>query len=267
MTRYYSVIIIVVFLISCKEAPSKTAKSNDLPIEVEGVILSEFPTDFISVLEAHGSLKAWKKQRTLTFEIEKGEITETHTIDLKTRQDVVAADKFSLGFDGKEIWLEDENNDYKGNAAVYHNLMFYFYAMPFVFADPGINYEVAEPLLYEGKEYPGIHISYDDGVGASSKDDYYLHYDPETFKMKWLGYTFTYGSNEKSKDVKWIHYNDWVEIEGLLLPKTITWHDYEDRTIKGARDPLTFHKIGLAESPKIPTFYEKPENAKVVLKP
>ena len=46
MTRYYSAIIIVLFLIGCKEAPSKTAKSNDLPIEVKGVTQSEYPTEF-----------------------------------------------------------------------------------------------------------------------------------------------------------------------------------------------------------------------------
>ena len=102
---------------------------------------------------------------------------EKHTIDLHSRKDKVETPPVEIGFDGKDVWLLDEAKAYKGNAELYHNLMFYFYAMPFVLADSGINYKVAEDLVYDGKNYPGIHISYNDGVGASSKDDYYLYYD------------------------------------------------------------------------------------------
>ena len=35
--------------------------------------------------------------------------------------------------------------------------------MPFVLADEAIRYDTAEDLEFEGKFYPGIHISYNDG--------------------------------------------------------------------------------------------------------
>ena len=73
-----------------------------------------------------------------------------------------------------------------------------FLTMPFVLADDGINYQDVEPLVFEGKTYPGIQISYESGVGESSEDEYKVYYDPETNKMTWLGYTVTYFSKEKS---------------------------------------------------------------------
>ena len=51
----------------------------------------------------------------------------------------------------------------KGIPKFYYNLMFYFYAMPFILADDGIVYEDVKPLDIEGKSYPGIKISYESG--------------------------------------------------------------------------------------------------------
>jgi len=76
-----------------------------------------------------------------------------------------------------------------GNPEFYYNVMFYFYAMPFVLADDGIIYGDIAPLEFEGTAYPGISISYKEGVGSSSKDEYFIYYNPETYQMaiKWLG--------------------------------------------------------------------------------
>ena len=63
---------------------------------------------------------------------------------------------------------------YEGNPKFYYNLMFYFYAMPFILADDGIKYTDAEPLVFEGKSYPGIKISYEAGVGESPEDEYVI---------------------------------------------------------------------------------------------
>ncbi|SHJ41135.1 DUF6503 family protein [Pseudozobellia thermophila] len=257
-----------VLLFGCKQTVEKadSVENTDAKTEKEEVE-SQYPEDFAKVLDAHGTLNQWRSKRTLSFELVKPNASEVHTVDLNSRRDRIDMGDVSMGFDGTDIWLKDDQGAYTGNPAVYHNLMFYFFAMPFVFADPGINYGETPPLTYGGKEYPGIHISYDNGVGASSKDDYYLHYDPETFQMAWLGYTFTYGSDEKSENVKWIRYDDWDGIGGVLLPRSITWYDYEGRTIKEAKKQTSFVTISLDVSPKPDTFYQKPENAKVVLKP
>jgi len=252
--------------VGCKETPKSNSDYIDKATETILEKTDNYPEDLNKVFEAHGGLENWKTKRTLSFTMPKESGAETHTIDLYSRKEKIETPKFAMGFDGKDFWLADENEDYKGDPIFYHNLMFYFYAMPFVLADDGINYGETEDLEFEGRVYPGIRISYDQGVGVSHKDEYFLHDDPESYQMAWLGYTVTYRSGEKSENVKWIRYNDWMKTEGLKLPNSMTWHTYEGRTIKDPRDPTTFENIVVSDTPKSETFYAIPENGKVVTK-
>lgn len=252
-------------VLSCKEAPKEIETEKEaLPNGLVETIYEGGPLAINEILDAHGGLSTWKSKRTLSFEMPKADKIEKHTIDLRTRDEKIEMSGISMGSDGGDIWLLDENEAYKGDAVFYHNLMFYFYAMPFVLADDGINYSRAESLEFEGKTYPGIRISYNDGVGISAKDEYYIHYNPETYQMEWLGYTVTYRSGEKSDNVKWIRYNDWMDVDGLLLPKSVTWHEYEGRTIKAPKPPRKFENVKVSEKPLEASFFAKPENAKIV---
>lgn len=256
--------LLCIMALSCKEAPKEMKSEMAVPELMTEIDDSQYPEALRKVFKAHGGLTAWKSKRTLSYEIPKKDKTEKHTIDLYTRDEKIEMPGITMGSDGKAIWLHDEKEAYKGDAVFYHNLMFYFYAMPFVVSDEGINYEEAEALEFEGASYPGIRISYNDGVGVSSKDEYYIHYNPETFQMEWLGYTVTYRSGEISDNVKWIRYNDWMTVEGLKLPKSITWHAYEGRTIKEAKPPVNFENVSLSETAQSAGFFVQPEGAKIV---
>ncbi|MBC2838820.1 DUF6503 family protein [Robiginitalea sp. SC105] len=216
-----------------------------------------YPEALQRVFDAHGGLDAWKAKRTLRYVIP-GDLPETHTIDLWTREDRVDTDAYSMGFDGERTWILDPDNAYEGNPEFYHNLMFYFYAMPFVLADPGIVYGDTPDLEYQGKRYPGVSISYNAGVGISPKDEYYLHYDPETGQMAWLGYTVTYRTGEDSDNVKWIRYDDWGRFGGVVLPETISWYEYEGRDIGELRNTVEFADIRVSELQTDPVFFSKP---------
>ncbi len=261
------VLLISISFLSCKNV-SKDVKPPIVETEQKKVPPTlEYPEDFIEVMNAHGSLEKWKTFNTLNFGIKKGETTEEHTVDLYSRKDKIDMAGVEMGFDGKEVWLMDEASSYKGDPLFYHNLMFYFYAMPFVFADKGINYTTTEDLVFEEIHYPGIKMSFESNIGVSPKDEYFLHYNPDTHQMEWLGYTVTYRSGEKSDNVKWIRYNDWMPVSGVKLPKSITWHAYEGRTIKKPTSTVVFENVTLSQAPKPNSFYARPENAKVVTKP
>jgi hypothetical protein len=170
-----------------------------------------------------------------------------------------------IGFDGESVWLKNKDTvQYKGNPRFYYNLMFYFYAMPFILADDGINYEEAKPLVFEGKEYPGIKISYESGVGESPEDEYILYYDSETHKMTWLGYTVTYFSKEKATEFHFIKYSNWQTLEGLQLPETLTWFNYENNLPTTKRNDLQFTNIKLSKERPDKDIYEVPEGAEII---
>ncbi len=256
--------IFAFFLLNCKEAPKdETLKNTSDDIEVE---TARYPKELHQVFQSHGGLDLWKEQRYLTYEIPKNSGIERHLIDLYSRKDLVETDAYQMGYDGKEVWLLDPEGVYKGDPVFYHNLMFYFYAMPFVLADPGIEYFETEPLTFDGKTYPGIGIRYEDEIGTSPEDEYFLYYDPDTHLMAWLGYTVTYRTGKPSDDVHFIRYDDWISVDQLRLPGSMTWYEVEDGRPANSRNTVDFQQVALSETPADPSVFAMPEEA-VVRKP
>lgn len=261
--RITSLFLILLILFSCKE--NKKTTPIDIKTEVnEKDATNRYPEVLTKVLDAHGGVANWKNKKTLSFEIPSENGVEIQTVDLISRKDRIINGAVQIGFDGKNIWLLDDAKTYKGDPVFYHNLMFYFYSMPFVLADKGIIYGETDDLIFEGKSYPGISISYTPGVGISYKDEYYLHYDPETYQMAWLGYTVSYRTGEKSDNIKWIRYNDWMKIEDLILPKSITWFSYEGRDVKEAKNTVNFENIAISTKANPDSYYAKPELATII---
>jgi len=227
------VYLFLILLFTCKP-PDQTGEQ-----EVSEKAFESHPEEFQEILKAHGGLNTWQKMRSMTFEIVKEDGNEKHFVNLQDRRDRVEGLDFTMGFDGTDVWLEADTS-YNGDPEFYHNLMFYFYAMPFVLADPGINYQPAEIFEFDGISWPGIHISYDQGIGTSSKDEYFLYYHPETYRMEWLGYTVTYFSNDVSEDVHWIRYSDWEDFNGLKLPVALTWYEYQEGIPTEPRNRVDF---------------------------
>lgn len=262
--KIFFVSLLFLAFLSCKETPKETKAEMPAPEMAAKIDTSKYPEALNKIFETHGGLANWRTKKTLAFELPKPNAREIHTVDLTTRKEKIETPVFSMGYDTENFWLVDEEKNYKGDPIFYHNLMFYFYAMPFVLADDGINYSETENLEYEGVSYPGIRVSYDSGIGVSSKDEYFLYYNSETYQMAWLGYTVTYRSGEKSDRISLIRYNDWMTISDVVLPKSLAWQKYEDGEIKGIRNTLPFENVILNETAKEKTFFMMPENGKIV---
>ena len=229
--------IAIFSLNACKEANQvKTIKSN-------------IPLAITKVLDKHGGLNNWRALRQLSFT--KG--NEVHTIDLHSRKSLITAENYTIGNNGKDVWLQQKDStSFRGNKDFYHNLFFYFYAMPFVLADNGINYQESKPLHFENNVYPGFKISFKANIGTSPDDNYYIYYNPKTFQMEWLQYSVTYFSKKPTTKVNTIRYNDWKNVDGFLLPNSITWYkkDSEGK---------------ISEPSRLPVFFTNPKVSKVKL--
>ena len=262
MKIHYLILSFLVLSFSCKKKADQTI---DYSKENLDVTTSIYPKAIAKIFKAHGGLDQWNTMQTLSFTMENPEGDEVTTTALKSRKSLITMPKHHLGFDGKEVWLlKKDTTTYKGNPKFYYNLMFYFHAMPFVLADNGIIYTEVEPLQFEGKDYPGIKISYEAEIGESPDDEYILYFNPETHKMEWLAYTVTYFSKEKSKDFRFIKYSNWQTIKGLLLPGTLTWFNYENNLPTTKRSAINFVDIELSEKKPDDTLFEKPNGAEIV---
>jgi hypothetical protein len=253
------ILLFSLLLTACNNSSTTEATTSTTATD-----LSKYPEALQRVFDQHGGLVTWQKMQALSYEIVDAEGNEKQYIHLKDRRERIEAPNFVTGYDGQDIWVEADTSTYKGNPVFYHNLMFYFYAMPFVLADEGIVYREADPLTFEGKTYPGIKIAYEEGIGTSPKDEYFLYYDPVSYQMAWLGYTVTYFSNEKSQRIRWIKYDDWKTYNGLLLPNSISWYQEEGGLPTTPRNTAEFVNVTISETPLEDRVFAKTPGAKIV---
>lgn len=268
MMRTFTMLsLMLLFFVSCSsdsepKGDIKTKEPNKLaPSAV-------YPEQVSAVFEAHGGIQKWKEQQALSYEVGSDEEGwEKQRIDLSNRKEVNEAADHIVGYDGKQVWVQEKNGvKYEGRAIFSYNLMFYFYAMPFVVGDDRIRYTPVEPITLEGKTYDGFKIAYDDGVGFSSKDEYIIYYHPETKRMEWLAYTVTYFSKEKSQKFNIVHYKDWTEVNGLTLPAELVYYkfDKETATIGDKRGEASFKNVELSTKAFDQSMFEMPEGAKAI---
>jgi len=261
MKKYLLLFAITSLFYACENSNSSTAEKK-MPSKVK-VAAIDYPDDLDKVFDNHGSLDKWKSMKSMSYDIVKDEGNEHQMIDLHNRTERINASTFESGYDGKNYWVVADTS-YKSNPKFYTNLIFYFYAMPFVLADDGIVYTKSDPITFEGVEYPGYRISYNSGVGLSPEDEYFIHYDAKTNEMAWLGYTVTFFSGEKSKRISWIRYNDWKKINGLKLPNSLSWYKSEEGKITELRNTREFANIMVSEKAFPTDKLAMPEGAKVV---
>lgn len=259
-------LFIITAFLSCKnETKKETLKPVEAKAEKQEAPEKKYPEALVKVFDAHGGLDVWNSMESLTYTQPKKSGNDVTITNLKNRKILVDMAEHAIGYDGEDIWLQNKGDaEYKGKPRFFYNLMFYFYTMPFILADDGINYSEAKPLEFEGNTYPGIKITYNDGVGESSGDEYILYYNPETYKMEWLAYTVTFFSKEKSTDLHFRRYNNWQDVNGLQLPATMAGYASENNVPTKMGKEATFVNVKLSKEAPDPEIFEVPEGAVVV---
>ncbi|WP_369996353.1 hypothetical protein [Winogradskyella sp.] len=264
MKKIALIFLLSVLISACKNETKPESTVVD-EVSKEDITTSIYPDTITKVFEAHGGIDQWNKMQTLSFTMEKPDGKEVTTTHLKTRAERIETPTYTLGYDGQNLWVNEKNGkEYKGRPWFYKGLMMYFYTMPFIVGDDGIIYEDTEPLVFDGKMYPGILISYEAGIGVSPDDQYIIYYDDETGQMQWLAYTVTFGKGEKSKDFHFIRYNNWQTVNGLVVPKSVDWYKYENNQPTEKRNTVEFKDIILSEDAPDQSMFSKPETAKVI---
>lgn len=254
--KKYFLYTLMVLLAGCQGA-----KTED---KTEAAVIAKptynHPVSINKVFDAHGGYENWSKMKQLSYDMPNG---QHHLIELQNRYTRISSETQTVGYNGNEVWVMPPSEN-AARARMTYNLYFYFYAFPFVVGDPGITYEDMPPMEILGKTYNGVKVSYGDGVGDSPKDNYIIYSDPETNKMAWLMYTATFGAQETSDRFNLIKYNEWQDLNGVFLPKTLQWYQFKDNVVGDMRNELVFENVTLStEMPAMQNF-EMPEGAQIV---
>ncbi|WP_277479880.1 DUF6503 family protein [Catalinimonas alkaloidigena] len=246
-------------LASCSNPEHQDYESDDLAAQ------SSYPDLFQEVLEAHGGLDKWKQMNLLEFDLYSDSTKVDHqTVDLDSRKVLISSDQYTIGYDGDEVWYTGEESEFPGSSArFYHNLQFYFFALPFVFADPGVNYEILESRIFQGKQYEVMRFTYGNGIGDSPEDEYIIYINPENKRMELLLYTVTYFSGEDTDGYGARLYAEWQHVNGLLVPLVSERYKWETDSLGDFRYASGYRNVVLEEREPDQAMFLAPSNAKV----
>ena len=221
-----------------------------------------YSKELIKIFNAHGTYNRWQEMKQLSFILDKNDGNkESHSIDLKSRKLLINSNSYSIGYDGQQVWMNSEGKFPTNKLRFYHSLFFYFYSMPFVFGDYGISYSKIDDLEFNNTTYSGIKMTYATDVGDSPNDSYFMYYDKETYQMKWLGYTVTYGKDKPGTKINFIKYSQWESINGLLLPRKLEWYNTKNNLPFKFKHSVRFDSISILEKNLPYSIFLKPKDA------
>ena len=220
---------------------------------------------FESALDAHGGLEMWQSFQTLSYDLNPGDNRERHTIDLYSRKTRQENQSYTIGYDGSDVWITPNLDAYSGNPRFYNGLHFYFFALPFVFADPGVNVASLGQHEVSGETYDVLQFTFDDGVGDSPKDEYIGYFNTSTHRLHLLLYTVTFRSQTPGTRYNARVYEDWQQIQGLWVPQHIVSYqwDPDKKQLGDRRGVTTYDKVSFSTEAAEPGLFQKPEGAEV----
>lgn len=260
MKYLFLLLITIMIIVACKESPH--SQIEILPEQVK-----EYPSIIKKMFNAHGGLDKWESYQSISFQVMSdmnGIKEEVHTIDLVSRKILINGDGYDIGFNGKDVWISPDRQHF-GNTSprFYHNLLFYFHALVFLVADNGVIYRDMGLQNFNNKDFHTMRISYENGIGDSSNDEYILYIDPGNFRLHHILYTVTYFTGEGSDHYNALFYNDWVKVEELLLPKSFTGYQYEKGSLGKKKYEASFSSFSLSHEVPDQQIFEIPSIAEI----
>ena len=160
----------------------------------------------LEAINAHGGLDAWYSNGPLRYRYTYTRLDSTGApagTAIDTRQLVdpwasravhtLAADtSVSFGWTGAEAWVRPAGSELPTDARFWSLTPYYFVSIPFVFADPGVNLEVAPPDSVEGRPVDVVRVTFEPGTGDAPDDDYDLLVNADTRRVEGVRYVVTY---------------------------------------------------------------------------
>jgi hypothetical protein len=176
-------------------------------------------------LDAHGGLTKWRGFGGLEFDLTWKNAKDHELFDLHNRSALITSAKYTLGRSGDEVWIHPGLDALGGTPPrFYVGTPFYFFGMPFVFADRGAKQESLGQKRFRSQDYDAVRITFKKGTG-DTPDDYYVAYiDPTTAHLKLVYYVVTYPAIRKGRAITDLRphaivFNKWETVDGLLVPQ------------------------------------------------
>lgn len=253
-------------------SPRTGAIALVLSVLVSLLASSVYAQPLDSAIEAHGGLTKWKSYGTLEFDqtwtSAKGVKKDHQLFDLHTRSGLITSDKYTLGAANGQVWIKPALDALGGTPPRFYMWTpFYFFGMPFVFADQGAVQEALGKKTFQGQEYDAVKITFQKGTGDSSDDFYIAYVDPASRQLKLVSYVLTFAALRKGKPVDQLEphalvFEEWQDAGGLRVPKRGSFYNWKKENIEGeSLGVMEFSNVRFAEKSPDATQFNKPAEA------
>lgn len=251
-------ILIPFISISCDQQ----SKQNEGNVESMTDIYENVIPELKVCIEAHGGLEAWQSFGALEYDRLSSSGAGDHSvIDLFSRKDLIKNDTaYTIGFDGTNVWITPDKEKMK-SPKFFHNLYFYFFALPFVVADPGTNQTYLGEQTFNGSNYKKIRITYGDNVGESPEDQYILWIDAQTNLLSFINYSVTYFDSSRGENYNAAVYSEWKDIQGIKIPGILSSFRWTADSLGEARGSNTFSNVRFSTEVPDQSLFEVPQGA------
>lgn len=203
----------------------------------------------LRAIEAHGGLAAWYRSPTSSYVWEyANQDADLHfasflVVDNRTRRayhDLLRTGSYEapqpvdarFAWTGDRAWIAPPNIE-QPNPRFWALSGFYFQQIPFVLADPGVNYEAVPDDSIDGTPHDMVRITFGEHVGDAPDDVYTLYLDKESGQVDAIRYAVTYGRDvgpEADLSETFFDYQDYVTVDGLTVPTRFAGYSYSDDT-------------------------------------
>ncbi len=222
--------------------------------------------------EAHGGLAKWKSYGGVEFDLSwvgaKGMKKDHQLFDLRSRDGLITSQSYSLGASNGEVWIKPNPAALGGTPPRFYMWTpFYFFGMPFVFGDPGVNRESLGKKSFQGQEYDALRVTFQKDTGDTPDDFYVAYVDPATGQLKLAAYIVTYPPLRKGKPIDELEkhaiiFQEWQEAGGLRVPKVAPFYLWKNENIEGEPlGTLEFSNVRFSEKTPAATKFAKPADA------
>jgi hypothetical protein len=228
-------------------------------------------------IEAHGGLEAWLGSGPLYFRFNYRPLggrspNDTYqTVDPwnSVARHQVAPDKsVEFGWDGEKAWVHPPDGETPTNPRFWALTPYYFVGMPFVLADPGVEFETLPDAQFEGQTYNVVKVTFRTGTGDAPDDFYVLYLHPETHELDALRYIVTYPGffpDGGHSPEKLMSYDGALKAGGLQFAESHRTFKFDPETGKIGEKVTEVTVTDLEFRPDTPAdYFAPPEGARLI---
>ncbi len=219
-----------------------------------------------AALKAHGGLTTWQSYARIDYATKNFPLGTSapfnfiQTTDLNNRHHLTQGKNFTAGKNNRTAWALPNTQALGLPPAFFESGNFYFIAMPFVFADPGVIATDLGTKTFMGREYDLVAIAYPPGIGDTPEDDYILYIDSQTHRLHMIDFIPTsaeVNGDTPIKDLprKALVFDNWQQADGLLVPSQLTFYDWADGQFQNDGNTYFIHDVKFSQTPPKPSIF------------